>query len=143
MIWNNVYSVLEEKPKKKMFFAIMTVVFFSLFFFLNKFELKKTKMYEGVYSCGKICTLKTIVPLEDAKKFTSFLEIKIGDTKYPLKVKEFGNMEVVQEVVAIQTITLEVPKLEYYENQTIDLEIVLEKESLFQTIMNAMKGGDA
>ena len=142
-IWNNIYSLLKEKPKRKMFTMFIILSFLLFLLVIKEVKFSKTERVEGVYLSGTVCTIKSTIPYEIAKKLKNDMQIIIDKKVVPLKIKEFGKIDYITDSMVIQSITIEVPKLSFYEKQTIEYQIIFEKEPIYKILIKAMKGGDA
>jgi len=70
------------------------------------------------------------------------MEIILEDQIFPLKIKTFGKVEFLSNSIVVHSLILEIPKLDYYEKQTISFSIVMDTEPFYQIIIDSMKGGD-
>lgn len=142
-IWNNIYILKREKPKKLFLFFALILLFFLCIWFSSKREFQKSISLEGIYHCDKKCTLTSTLPLSIAKKLKEQKELQINEKKYPITIKEFGQISTIETMnISVQKVVFDIPKLQYYERQTIEFQLLLEKESLLKSIWRAWKGGD-
>lgn len=81
------------------------------------------------------------MPYSRAKNLKESNELWIKPKKYPLKVKEFGSIEVIENV-AYETVSLEIPKLEFYDKETIDVTLIEDKKSFMEILIKTLKGGE-
>ncbi len=137
----NIYALLHQKTKLKflIFFLLLFLFCISLLFF---YKIEETIPLQGLYECKKNdCTLKVLMPYSHAKNLKESNELWIKSKKYSLKVKEFGSIEVIQNV-AYETVSLEIPKLEFYDKETIDVTLIEDKKSLMEILIKTLKGGE-
>jgi len=140
-IENNIYS-LKKKYPKKIPIIISFLSFLTLLLLLAKFQIETSLTLDGIYTCSKTCSIKTVLPLNEIKKLREKEEIKVNQKKVPLKIKEFGEIMELENKLSVQNVILEIPKQDYYEKQTIEIQIIKEKESLLKLILKSMKGGE-
>ena len=137
----NIYALLHQKTKST-FYIFSLLLFLLCFSFLFFYQIEETLSLQGLYECKKNeCTLKVLMPYSHAKKLKETYELWIEPKKYPLKVKEFGNVEVI-ETMAYETVSLEIPKLDFYEKETVDCILIEDKKSLMEILIQTLKGGD-
>ncbi len=142
-IWNNVYAVYHEKIKWRFLFVFLGFVFLIVLIFISRMELKTIETFQGTYICEENCFIKTILPFETVKKLNTNHEIRIENFQEPLKILEFGEVEYLNDSpMAVQFMTFEIGEKDYFNFQTIEFQIVMNKESLFHTILRSMKGGE-
>jgi len=140
-VWNNIYSILNEKPKRLICYFVTVFFFLILYIFLNH-EFSSIRTFQGIYQCGKECTVTCTVPYDISKNLKREMEIILEDQIFPLKIKTFGKVEFLSNSIVVQSLILEIPKLDYYEKQTISFSIVMDTEPFYQIIIDSMKGGD-
>ena len=81
------------------------------------------------------------MPYSRAKNLKESNELWIKPKKYPLKVKEFGSIEVIKNI-AYETVSLEIPKLDFYDKETIDVTLIEDKKSFMEILIKTLKGGE-
>ena len=143
-IWNNIFSIEQKKIKYQIMFLLFSILLLVVLFLFGQFPLQKIETVKGTYLCEEKCVLNIIVPLEISKEIKTTQEIILNGKKQLLKGVEFGKIEFLKESnIAIQNLILEVSEKDYYNYQTIEVQLILEQETLFQALLRSMKGGDA
>ena len=137
----NIYALLHRKKKYK-FLILYILLFLLCLSLLFIYQIEETIRLQGLYECKKNdCTIKVLMPYSIAKNLKESNKLWIKSKKYPLKVKEFGSIEVIQNV-AYETVSLEIPKLEFYDKETIDVTLIEDKKSLMEILIKTLKGGE-
>lgn len=141
-ITNNIYSMKRKKPKFFLLFFITTISFSILWIILFQFKTEKKLTIEGIYYCLEDCYVKTMIPLEEIKKLKTNQILKIENQKIPLKIEKMSEIMELENIEPVQSVVIKVPKQDFFEKQTIELQIIKEKECLIKEILKAMKGGE-
>ncbi len=141
-MYHNIYAVLRIQPKYFIFLIFFFLFLGGFLFFVFFWKVPTMHTFSGVYSCNKTCTITSVVPYTISKNLNVEMKLMIQNNTYPLKISRFEQADTLSEVVAIQKITIEVPKLDYYEKQTIDFQIIEEEKSFFTVLLDALKGGE-
>ena len=130
-------SIYQNKPRLFFQLASVTVCCFiiiSLFFL----KIPRITSFEGTYSCDSICKITASIPKDFFKEIHSTDTIVIDDELYLLKIVNHS-----PNPPNYQKIIIEIPPKNFFQNQTINFQILHNNESLLQIFMRAMKGGDA
>lgn len=135
-IYNTYYSCYKKKPQSMIIFISLVACLFILVSIVTV-KIPKTFTFEGTYSCDSICKITTIMPLEITKKIHSTDTIVIDDSKNSLKILNISPSD-----AEYQKIIIEIPPLNFFQNQTINFQLLQQKESLLKILLKAMKGGD-
>lgn len=141
-IWNNVYSVLQEKPKKRFLALGFTLLFFVILFFLGRHKFTESQTFSGVYQCARDCSITSSIPYDFARELKEGMSIIVDHQTFPFQVKTFGEVSFLTDSLVVQTVVFEVPKLSFYDKQTISFSLVTDAKPFYQIILDSMKGGD-
>lgn len=139
---SNSYNLYKKKSIFTKYGLGIVLLFLIGIIYLYDITFISTLKIEGIYTCTKTCLIKTQLPLNEIKKLNTKSKIKIKENFMPLKIKEFGKIEIYENKISVQEVNIEIPKQEFYEKQMVEVEILKEQENIYQMIYKALKGGD-
>lgn len=139
---SNSYNLYKKKSIFTKYGLGIVILFLIGIIYLYDIRFESTLKIEGIYTCPKTCLIKTQLPLNEIKKLNTKSKIKIKENFMPLKIKEFGKIEIYENKISVQEVNIEIPKQEFYEKQMVEVEILKEQENIYQIIYKALKGGD-
>ena len=140
-IYHNVYALLQKKHKHLwlLFFSLVLFGLFGKLLFQETVQLLGT--YQGLYQCGKTCTLELTMSVDDVRYFQKELEVYVHDEKISVQSIDFGEVEVIYNI-PVQTLKLVISKQDWYNKQPVEVKIVLRRESIGKKIIDVLRGGD-
>ena len=122
-----------------LFFSFVLFGLFLKLLFQETVPLLGT--YQGLYQCGKTCTLELTMSVDDVRYFQKELEVYVHDEKISVQSIDFGEVEVIYNI-PVQTLKLVISKQDWYNKQPVEVKIVLRRESIGKKIIDVLRGGD-
>src|SRR5574344_733501 len=131
---DNIYYVLNQKVSSIPFILIglpLLVIYIICFFYVS---VPSSKTYYGTYTCDESCYLTTYLLPEEITKITTSTKIMINHEEYIANQMTFLDV-ITSNNQTYQGVKVELPKLNYYENQTISYTFSESKETLMAQLI--------
>lgn len=139
---HNVEALKRKKPKIRIYFLFIFLLFLECFFF-SFLTFPTIKKFYGIYHCSEVCTIESLIPIDSAIYFKENNRMEINGKSFKMPKISFLEINTTQNKEVFQTIIITISKQDYYNYQMISYSIKSDDEIMWKLLWKAMKGGES